>query len=143
MVLLHYRKTNKISEAARLITHLQDMSSITDTFEEFSLKFPEHLFCFKNFWFKNCFKHFKCSTFKTSSCICTKVSLRNSPCNILLQLSKGKRGSVISRAMEREFIEFMRERPSRNPRVNSLHRYGACFYKNLHLYILRLLFLST
>ena len=35
---------NKISEAARLITHLQDMSSITGTFEEFWLKTPEHLF---------------------------------------------------------------------------------------------------
>ena len=34
----------KISEAARLMTHLQDMSSITDTFEEICLKFSEHLF---------------------------------------------------------------------------------------------------
>ena len=33
---------NNISEAARLITHLQDMSSITDTFEEICLKFPKH-----------------------------------------------------------------------------------------------------
>ena len=87
--------------------------------------------------------------FKTSSCICTKVSLRNSTCNILLQLSKGKRGSVISGVVERECIELMRERPSRDPHVNLLHRFGAHFYKNmfeslhLHLYILRLLFLST
>ena len=87
--------------------------------------------------------------FKTSTCICTKVSLRNSTCNILLQLSKGKRGNVISGVVERECIEFMRERPSRDPRVNSLHRFGARFYKDtfgslhLHLYILRLLFLST
>ena len=86
--------------------------------------------------------------FKTSSCICTKVSL-NSTCNILLQLNKGKQGSIISSAVERECIEFMRERPSRDPRVNSLHSFGARFYKNtfeslhLHLYILRLLFLST
>ena len=78
--------------------------------------------------------------FKTSSCICTKVSLRNSTCNILLQLSKGKRGSVISGVVERECIELMREHPSRDPRVNSLDRFGACFYKNifeslhLHLY---------
>ena len=87
--------------------------------------------------------------FKTSSCICTKVSLRNSTCNILLQLSKGKRGSVISGVVERECIELMWERPSRDPRVNSLHRFGAHFYKNTfeslyqHLYILRLLFLPT
>ena len=87
--------------------------------------------------------------FKTSSCICTKVSLRNSTCNILLQLSKGKRGSVIKGIVEREYIELMMERPSRDPRVNSLHRFGAPFYKNmfesvhLHLYILRLLLLST
>ena len=47
--------------------------------------------------------------FKTSSCICIKVSLRNSSCNILLQLSKGKRGSVISDVVERECIAFMRE----------------------------------
>ena len=87
--------------------------------------------------------------FKTSSSICTKVSLRNSTCNILLQLSKGKGGSVISGVVERECIEFMRERPRRDTRVNSLHRFGARFYKNtfeslhLHLFILRLLFLST
>ena len=79
---------------------------------------------------------------KTSSCICTKVSLGNSTCNILLQLSKGKRDSVISGVVERECIELMRERPSRVPPVNSLHRFGARFYKNafeslhLHLYIL-------
>ena len=85
--------------------------------------------------------------FKTSSCICTKVSLKNSTCNILLQLSKGKRGSVISGVVERECIEFMMDRPSRDPCVNSLHRFGARFYKNmseslhLHIYILRLLFL--
>ena len=59
--------------------------------------------------------------FKTSSCKCTKVSLRNSTCNILLQLSKGKRGSVISDVLERGCIELMRERPNRDPRVNSLH----------------------
>ena len=80
--------------------------------------------------------------FKTSSCICTKVSLRNSTCNILLQLSKGKRGSVISGVVERECIEFMRERSRGDPRVNYLHRFGARFYKNtfeslhLHLYII-------
>ena len=89
--------------------------------------------------------------FKISSCICTieEVSLRNSTYNILLQLSKGKRGSVISGVVERECIEFMREHPSRDPHVNSLYRFGARFYKNtfeslhLHLYILRLLFLPT
>ena len=43
------KKTNKISKAARRITHLQDMSSITDFFEEFCLKFPEHLFCRTHF----------------------------------------------------------------------------------------------
>ena len=69
--------------------------------------------------------------------------------HFLLQLSKGKRGSVISGVVERECIEFVRERRSRDPRVNSLHKFGARFYKNtfgsLHLdvYILRLLFLST
>ena len=87
--------------------------------------------------------------FKTSTCICTKVSLRNSTCNILLQLSKGKRGSVISGVVERECIVFMREHPNRDPHVNSLYRFGARFCKNtfeslhLHLYILRPLFLST
>ena len=89
--------------------------------------------------------------FKISSCICTieEVSLRNSTYNILLQLSKGKRGSVISGVVERECIEFMTERFSRDPRVNSLHMFGARFYKNtseslhLHIYILRLLFLSS
>ena len=87
--------------------------------------------------------------FKTSSCICTtKVSL-NSTCNILLHLSKGKRGSVISGVVERECIVFMRQHPNRDPHVNSLYRFGARFCKNtfgslhLHLYILRLLFLST
>ena len=87
--------------------------------------------------------------FKTSSCICTKVSSRNSTCNILLQLSKGKRGSVISGVVERECIEIMRERPSRDPCVNSLHKFGARFNMNafeslhLHLCVLRALFLST
>ena len=87
--------------------------------------------------------------FKTSSCICTKVSSRNSICNTLLQLSKGKQGSVISGVVERKCIEFMREHPSRDPRVNSVHRFGARFYMNtfesfhLHLYISGLLFLST
>ena len=87
--------------------------------------------------------------FKTSSCICTKVSLRNSTCNVLLHLSMGKRGSVISGAVKREWIEFMMERPSRDPHVNALYRFGARCYKNtfeslhLHIYILRLLFLST
>ena len=87
--------------------------------------------------------------FKTSSCIYTEVSLRNSTCNILLQLSKGKRGNVISDVVEREFTELMKERPSRDPCVNSLHRFGAHFYKStleslhLHLYILRLLLLPT
>ena len=87
--------------------------------------------------------------FKTSSCICTKVSSRNSNCNIFLQLSKGKQSSVISGVVEREGIELMRERPSRDPCVNSLHKFGAHFYKNtfeslhLHLCILRALFLST
>ena len=47
--------------------------------------------------------------FKTSSCICIKVSLRNSTFNILLQLSKGKRGSVIGDVVERECIALMRE----------------------------------
>ena len=87
--------------------------------------------------------------FKTSSCICTKESLRNLTCNILLKLSKGKQGIVISGVVERECIEIMREQPSSDPHVNSLERFGARFYKNtfeslyLHLYILRLLFLST
>ena len=87
--------------------------------------------------------------FKTSSCIYIKVSLRNSTCNILLQLSKGKRGSVISGVVERECVELMRERPSRDPEINSLLRFGARFYKNTfeslhpHLYILRLMFLLT
>ena len=69
--------------------------------------------------------------------------------NILLQLSKGKRGSVITGAVERECIEFMRQRPARDLRVNSLHRFRARFYKNasesLHFdaCILRLLFLPT
>ena len=49
LLFLHYRKTNKISDAARLITHLQDMRSITDTFEDCCLKFPEHLFCRTHF----------------------------------------------------------------------------------------------
>ena len=77
--------------------------------------------------------------FKTSSCICIKVSLRNSTFNILLQLSKGKRGSVISLVVGREWIELMMELPSRTPRVNSLRRFGARFYENtfesLNLYI--------
>ena len=75
--------------------------------------------------------------FTTCSCICTKVSLRNSTYNILLQLSKGQRDSLISGVVERERIEFMRERPSRDPRVNSLHRFGARFNKNAfeNLYI--------
>ena len=87
--------------------------------------------------------------FKPSSCICTKASLRNSFCNILSLLSKGKQGSVISGLVKRECIEPMRERPSSDHRVNSLHRFGTRFYKNtfkslhLHLYILRLLFLLT
>ena len=79
--------------------------------------------------------------FKTSSCICTKVSLRNSTCNIPLELTKGKRGNVISGVVERECIELIRGRASRDPRVNSLHRFGTRFYKNtfeslhLHLFI--------
>ena len=84
--------------------------------------------------------------FKTSTCICTKVSLRNTTCNILLQLGKGKQSSVTSGVVERESTGLMRERPRRNPGVNSLHRFGARFYKNtfeIHLYILRLLFSST
>ena len=87
--------------------------------------------------------------FKTSSCICTKVLLRNSTCNIILQLSKRKRGSVISGVVGRECIEFMREPTSRDPRINSLHGFGARSYNNtfeslhLHLYILKLLSLST
>ena len=40
-------KSKQISKSARLITHLQDMSSITGTFEEFCLK--EHLFCRTHF----------------------------------------------------------------------------------------------
>ena len=67
--------------------------------------------------------------FKASSCICTKVSLRNSTCNILLELTKGKRGSVISGVVERECIELMRGRPSRDTRINLLHRFGANFHK--------------
>ena len=35
LLLCTIKKTKKFSEAARLITHFQDMSSITDTFEEF------------------------------------------------------------------------------------------------------------
>ena len=86
---------------------------------------------------------------KTSSCICTKGSLRNSTCNILLQISQAKQGKVIGGVVERECIEFMRERPSRDTRVNLLHWFGARFHKNmsedlhLHIYISRLLFLST
>ena len=49
LLLLHWQKTNKISEAARLISHFQKMSSVTYTFEEFCLKFPEHLFCRTHF----------------------------------------------------------------------------------------------
>ena len=41
-------KSKQISKSARLITHLQDMSSITGTFEIFRIpflqKFPEHTF---------------------------------------------------------------------------------------------------
>ena len=71
--------------------------------------------------------------FKISSCICTieEVSLRNSIYNILLQLSKGKRGSVISGVVERECIEFMTERSSRD-RINSLHMFGARFYISIY-----------
>ena len=82
--------------------------------------------------------------FRASSCIWTKVSLRNLNCNILLQLSKEKRGSVISGIVGRESIEFMREHPSRNPHVGSLHRFRARSYENtleslhLHRYILTL-----
>ena len=103
----------------------------------------------RKFWNTVSFHVLKLVAFKTSSCICIKVSLRNSTCNILLQLSKGKRGNVISGVLERECIELMRERPSRDPRVSSLHRFRARFYKNtfgslhLHLHILRFLFLST
>ena len=46
--------------------------------------------------------------FKTSGYICTKVSLRNSACNILFQLRKGKKGSAISGVVKRECIEFVR-----------------------------------
>ena len=87
--------------------------------------------------------------FKTSSCIYTEVSLRNSTCNILLQLSKGKRGRVVSGVVERERNELIRERSSRDPCVNSLHSFGAHFYNSalgslhLDLYILRLLLLPT
>ena len=72
--------------------------------------------------------------FKISSCIRTieEVSLRNSIYNILLQLSKGKRGSVISGVVERECIEFMTERSSRDSRVNSLHMFGARFYISIY-----------
>ena len=82
--------------------------------------------------------------FRASSCICTKVSLRNLNCNILLQLSKEKQGNVISGIVERESIEFMREHPSRNPHVGLLRRFGARSYENtleslhLHPYILTL-----
>ena len=76
--------------------------------------------------------------FRASSCICTKVSLRNLNCNIVLQLSKEKQGNVISGIVERESIEFMREHPSRNPHVGSLRRFGARSYENtlesLHLH---------
>ena len=37
--------------------------------------------------------------------------------NILWQLSKGKQGSAISGVVETECIEFIRERPSRDPLV--------------------------
>ena len=90
---------------------------------------------------KLCLNILNVPMFKTSSCICTKVSLRNSTCNILLELTKGKRGNVISGVVERECIELIRVRPSRDPRVNSLHRFGTRFYKNtfeslhLHLFI--------
>ena len=72
--------------------------------------------------------------FKTSSCIYTEVSLRDSTCNILLQLSKGKRVNVISDVVERECIELMRKRSSKDPCVNSLHSFGAHFYEST-LYI--------
>ena len=52
-----------------------------------------------------------------TGCICSKVSLRNSSFKILLEISKGKQGSAISGVVERECIEFMRERPSRDPLV--------------------------
>ena len=38
------KSKQKISKPARLITDIQDMSSVTGTFEEFCSKFPEHLF---------------------------------------------------------------------------------------------------
>ena len=52
-----------------------------------------------------------------TGCICNKVSLRNSSFKILLQLSKGKQGSAMSGVVERECIEFMRVRLSRDPLV--------------------------
>ena len=44
---------NKSSKAVTLITHLQDMSSITGSFEELCLKFPEHYF--RRTHFSGCF----------------------------------------------------------------------------------------
>ena len=38
--------------------------------------------------------------FKTSGCICTKITLMNSTGNTLLQLSKGKQSSAISGVVE-------------------------------------------
>ena len=68
--------------------------------------------------------------------------------NNLLQLSKWKQGIAIIGVGEGACIEFMRTPLQGPPCVNSLHSFGACFYKNtseslhLHIYnILRLLFL--
>ena len=44
LLLLHYQKANKISKPGRLITHLQDMCSITGTFEDFSSNFQNTFF---------------------------------------------------------------------------------------------------
>ena len=43
------KKQKKNSEAATLINHLQNMSSDTDIFEEFCMKFPEHFFFLNTF----------------------------------------------------------------------------------------------
>ena len=64
--------------------------------------------------------------FKTSDLKCLKPLVAYVPkyhwgiretCNIPLQLSKWKQGSAIRGVVERECIEFMRERPSMEPLV--------------------------
>ena len=57
--------------------------------------------------------------FKTSGCVYMyqNINEKFKQPNILWQLSKGKQGSAISGVVETECIEFIRERPSRDPLV--------------------------